>query len=54
VLSGKMSEIKRLSDNRTSISLPEAFAPFPDYLTFGVLPNIYGSNDFDQMVNDFL
>ena len=46
-------EIKRLSDTELQFRLPEAFAPFLDYLTFGVLPkHLLGQMTFDQMVND--
>lgn len=31
-------EVVRLNDTTIQFRLPEAFAPFPDYLTFGILP----------------
>lgn len=31
-------EVKKLSDNTLKFTIPEPFAPFLDYLTFGVLP----------------
>ena len=31
-------EIKQLNDTTMQFKLPESFAPFPDHLTFGVLP----------------
>jgi len=42
-------EIKRLSDIELQFRLPEAFAPFLDYLTFGVLPkHLLGQMTFDS------
>jgi peptide/nickel transport system substrate-binding protein len=34
----KQIEVKRLDDKSLQFRLPEAFAPFLDYLTFGILP----------------
>ena len=45
-------EIKRLNDKMLQFRLPEPFAPFLDYLTFGVLPkHILGSVPVDQILN---
>jgi peptide/nickel transport system substrate-binding protein len=46
-------EIKRLSDQLLQFRLPEAFSPFLDYLTFGILPkHLLGTLSLDQIVND--
>ncbi len=45
-------EVKNLSDTTLQFLLPEPFAPFLDYLSFGILPeHIYGKMSFDEMVN---
>jgi peptide/nickel transport system substrate-binding protein len=45
-------EIKRLDDKTVQFRLPEPFAPFMDYLTFGVLPeHLLGDLTFDDLVN---
>lgn len=42
----------RLSDTIVQFRLPEPFAPFPDYLTFGILPkHILQGKTVDQMVD---
>jgi peptide/nickel transport system substrate-binding protein len=46
-------EVVRLNDNTIQFRLPEAFAPFPDYLTFGVLPkHLLGGKKLEEIVND--
>ncbi len=46
-------EVVKLADLALSFRLPEAFSPFTDYLTFGVLPkHLLGHLTFDQIVND--
>ena len=46
-------EIKRLSDQQLQFRLPEAFSPFLDYLTFGILPkHLLGKLTLDQIIND--
>jgi peptide/nickel transport system substrate-binding protein len=43
-------EIKKLSDKSLKFTLPEPYAPFLDYLTFGVLPqHILGSLPAEQI-----
>jgi peptide/nickel transport system substrate-binding protein len=43
-------EVKRLDDKNLKFTLPEPFAPFLDYATFGILPqHILGSNPPDQL-----
>ena len=45
-------EVKKFDDHTLQIKLPEAFAPFLDYLTFGILPkHIWESIPPEQMVN---
>ncbi len=45
-------EVKDLSDTSLQFLLPEPFAPFLDYLSFGILPeHLFGSMSFDEMVN---
>lgn len=45
-------EIRRLDEKNLKFTLPEPFAPFLDYLTFGVLPrHILESVPPDQIVN---
>ncbi len=45
-------EVKDLSDTSLQFLLPEPFAPFLDYLSFGILPeHIFGNMSFDEMVN---
>ncbi len=46
-------EVKVFSDLSLQFVLPEAFAPFLDYLTFGVLPqHVLGDRSFAEMVDD--
>ncbi len=45
-------EVVALSDDQLQFLLPETFAPFLDYLTFGVLPeHILGSTSLDVMID---
>lgn len=45
-------EAVRLSDQVVQFRLPEAFAPFPDYLAFGILPkHVLGGKTIDQIVD---
>jgi len=47
----KQVEVVRLDDNAIQFRLVEAFAPFLDYLTFGVLPaHIYGDMTLDEII----
>ena len=44
-------EVVKLDETHLQFKLPEAFAPFLDYLTFGVLPkHILDGMDYDQVV----
>jgi peptide/nickel transport system substrate-binding protein len=44
-------QVKSFSDKALQFQLPEAFAPFEDYLTFGVLPkHLLESQTIDQIV----
>ena len=45
-------EVKTLSDTTMQFSLPEPFAPFLDYLSFGILPShlLFGLS-FDELIN---
>jgi len=45
-------EVKTLSDTTLQFSLPEPFAPFLDYLSFGILPShlLFGLS-FDELIN---
>ncbi|OGO60466.1 MAG: hypothetical protein A2032_01540 [Chloroflexi bacterium RBG_19FT_COMBO_49_13] len=46
-------ETIRLDEKTLQFKLPEPFAPFLDYLTFGVLPShLLGDLTFDEMVNN--
>jgi peptide/nickel transport system substrate-binding protein len=46
-------EIVRLDEKTIQFKLPEPFAPFLDYLTFGVLPShLLGDLSYADMVND--
>jgi peptide/nickel transport system substrate-binding protein len=46
-------DIKRLDDKTLQFHLPEPFAPFLDYLTFGVLPkHLLDGKSPDELVND--
>ncbi|MHC1741321.1 MAG: ABC transporter substrate-binding protein [Anaerolineaceae bacterium] len=52
-LSNFWTQVKviKLDDTHMQFVLPEAFAPFLDYLSFGVLPkHILGNMTYDQMV----
>jgi peptide/nickel transport system substrate-binding protein len=45
-------EVKRLNEQNLQFQLPEPFAPFLDYLSFGILPeHLFGDLSFEQMVN---
>ncbi len=45
-------EVKSFSDNTLQFLLPEPFAPFLDYLSFGILPShLLGNLSFDELVN---
>lgn len=45
-------EVVRLSDRVLQFRLPGAFAPFPDYLTFGVLPkHLLDGQTIDAMID---
>jgi peptide/nickel transport system substrate-binding protein len=45
-------EVKALSDTKIQFKLPEAFSPFLDYLTFGVLPeHLLKGVTFQQLVD---
>jgi len=45
-------EVKNLSDNTLQFLLPEPFAPFLDYLSFGILPShLLGDLSFDELIN---
>ena len=48
----KEVEAVKLSEKVLQFRLPEAFAPFPDYLSFGVLPkHLLDGNTLDQMID---
>ena len=48
----KQVEVKTLDDKNLQFILPEAFSPFLDYLTFGVLPkHILGGVPAAEMIN---
>lgn len=48
-------EVVRLNDTTIQFRLPEAFAPFPDYLTFGILPkHLLDGKKLSDIVNDAL
>ena len=45
-------QVKKFNETTVQFRLPEAFAPFPDYLTFGILPkHLLGGMSWDQIVN---
>ncbi len=45
-------DVKNLSDTTIQFRLEEPFAPFLDYLSFGILPeHLLGAMSFDQMVD---
>jgi peptide/nickel transport system substrate-binding protein len=49
----KQIEVKRLDEKTLQFILPEPFAPFLDYLTFGVLPShLLGDLSYTEMVDD--
>lgn len=51
----KEINVQAFDDLNLQIKLPEAFAPFTDYLAFGILPkHIYGQMDLAQIVNSSL
>jgi peptide/nickel transport system substrate-binding protein len=46
-------DVTILSEGTIQFKLPAPFAPFTDYLSFGILPqHILGGMTFDQMIND--
>ncbi len=46
-------DVKNLSENTLQFKLPEPFAPFLDYLTFGILPeHLLGGKSLDEIVDD--
>lgn len=46
-------EVVKLSDYDIQFRLPEAYAPFPDYLTFGILPrHLLEGKSVAELVND--
>ena len=46
-------EVVALSEDTIQFRLPEAYSPFPDYLTFGILPaHLLADLTFDQIVDD--
>jgi peptide/nickel transport system substrate-binding protein len=48
----KSIDVKKINDKNIKFTLPEPFAPFLDYLAFGVLPrHLLGSLPPDQLVN---
>jgi peptide/nickel transport system substrate-binding protein len=48
----KSVDVKILSDTTVQFRLPEPFAPFLDYLSFGILPeHLLGNLSFDQMID---
>lgn len=45
-------EVTALSDNLVQFQLPEAFSPFMDYLSFGILPkHLLGGMTYSEMIN---
>ncbi len=49
----KQIEVTRLDDRTVQFKLPEPFAPFMDYLTFGVLPaHLVGDRTLADLMND--
>ncbi len=48
----KEIEVVKLDEKVLQFRLPESFAPFPDYLTFGVLPqHLLDGNTLDEMID---
>ena len=46
-------EVVAISEDTIQFRLPEAFSPFPDYLSFGILPaHLLADLTFDQIVDD--
>jgi peptide/nickel transport system substrate-binding protein len=46
-------KVVKLDDTHLQFVLPEAYAPFLDYLTFGVLPkHLLGNMTYDQIISD--
>lgn len=44
--------VEVLSDTLIKFSLPEAFSPFPDYLSFGILPeHLLGGLSLDELID---
>jgi peptide/nickel transport system substrate-binding protein len=49
----KQIEISRLDDKTVQFKLPEPFAPFMDYLSFGILPShLLGDETLAELLND--
>lgn len=45
-------EVIKLDERVLQFRLPEAFAPFPDYLTFGILPkHLLDGNSLEEMID---
>lgn len=45
-------EVKGLADDTVQFSLPEPFAPFLDYLSFGILPShLLGELSFEELID---
>lgn len=48
----KEVDVKKLDEYNIQFVLPEAFSPFMDYLSFGILPkHLLGNSTFEQMVS---
>ena len=48
----KAIEVVKLDERVLQFRLPEAFAPFPDYLTFGILPkHLLDGQSLDEMID---
>jgi peptide/nickel transport system substrate-binding protein len=48
----KQVEVRRLDDKSLQFRLPEAFAPFLDYLTFGVVPeHLLGDLSLSEIID---
>jgi len=46
-------QVVQLSDNQIQFLLPEAFAPFLDYLTFGILPeHLLAGKGLEELIDD--
>jgi peptide/nickel transport system substrate-binding protein len=45
-------DVKALNETTLQFRLPEPFAPFPDFLTFGILPaQLLGGQSLDDLIN---